>query len=167
MSLIDDLNSHPGLYAICPNSSCGEKFRLSEASLFDATKPLPAPATQKLAQRKADLAERRADLRRRRHLAITKPAIGAESGGIGKVAEKIALSLPGFPVDPADCRALFEPIDYVVFRGLTKQGIIDSLLFVDVKTGNGKLEKHQCQIRDLVQRGKVSLDIIRRAEEGI
>jgi predicted Holliday junction resolvase-like endonuclease len=106
----------------------------------------------------------RVDLRRLQHMATTKPAIGAESAGVGKVAEKIALSLPGFPVDPADCRALFEPIDYVVFRGLARQGVIDSLLFVDVKTGNRKLEDHQCQIRDLVQAGKVSLNIVQRAE---
>src|SRR5260221_1666110 len=97
--------------------------------------------------------------------AKTRPAIGAQASNIGKVLEKIAPSLPGFPVHAADCRALFEPIDYVVFHGLAVRRTIEAVTFVDVKSGNGNLTKEQRQIKTLVAAGKVSLKIINKSED--
>ncbi len=77
--------------------------------------------------------------------------------GIGKIVEKIAPSLPGFPVNSADCRSLFEPIDYIVFRGLSTAGHVEAIYFVDVKSGNARLNTTQKQIRQIVESGKVRL----------
>lgn len=75
---------------------------------------------------------------------------------LGKTVEKICPVLPGFPFEPSDCRALFEPIDYVAFVGLTK-GSISRLDFVDVKTGGSRLNQRQREIRDAVTDGAVRL----------
>lgn len=163
MSLINDLNKHRGLYALCPN--CQESFPLSKAGLFDATKQLPPEALEYLADQKESIRQLRDELRSRQQRAKSRPEIGAEASNIGKVVEKIAPSLPGFPVQAGDCRALFEPIDYVVFQGLSSSGKVDSLLFVDVKSGKGRLSGVQRQVRQLVEHGKISLKITARAEE--
>jgi predicted Holliday junction resolvase-like endonuclease len=163
MSLLDDLKRSRQLFAACPN--CAEEFPLAKANLFDATKPFPPKALAHLTAEKQALRDDRADLKRQELQAAKKPAIGATSSITGKVLEKIAPSLPGFPVSPGDCRALFEPIDYVVFKGLSAKGKVDCLIFVDVKSGDASLGKLQKQIRHLVASNKVKLKITPRAKE--
>ena len=161
MPLLRDLASQRKLFTECP--SCQEVFRLIDAALFDATRAtLPPRALEHLAARRAGLAERRAELRARQVNAAERPRRAAEAVNLGKVVEKIAPSLPGFPVRSADCRTLFEPIDYVVFHGLSVKREIDALTFVDVKSGKAALTKMQSQVRDLVECGKVSLVVADR-----
>lgn len=163
MSVLDELLKQKQLYATCPN--CNKEFRLADALLFDATKPLPELARFYLSDARQYLKDERKQLKENMNQARTKPKIVAESVGIGKVIEKIAPSLPGFPVDSADCRALFEPIDYVVFHGLTKRGRVDAIYFADVKSGEARLQPTQKQIKSVVERGEVRLVIAQRPKE--
>ncbi len=165
MSLLEELKKSHGLFVRCPNSECENEFPLSKANLFDATKSLPPQVLAYLAKQKEDLRQQRADFKRRKLQTTTRSEIGAHSSKLGKVLEKIAPSLPGFPVASADCRALFEPIDYVVFKGLSAKGAVDCIVFVDVKTGKGKLTGEQPQIRRLVLSKKIKLTVTPRAQE--
>jgi hypothetical protein len=96
MSLVNDLKKQRGLYALCP--SCAKAFPLSKASLFDATKPLPPEALEFLDREKQNLHVLKDEFRSRRKRAERRPEIGAAASNLGKVVEKIAPSLPGFPV---------------------------------------------------------------------
>lgn len=161
MSVLSDLKKQRGLFAGCP--SCDAEFPLANAVLFDATREqLPRPAVEYLSRRREELIKLRSELRARKLAATMRPRIAAKAVNIGKVVEKIAPSLPGFPVTSSDCRSLLEPIDYVVFRGLSAKGRIDSLVFVDVKTGRGRLSGMQSQVKNLVECGKVKLIIAER-----
>lgn len=157
MGILDQLRKERALFAECP--SCHEEFRLSQARLFDATKRLPPYAEECLAAQNEELNQEWAGLRADRSGARERPRIAAESVGIGKVLEKLAPSLPGFPATPGDCRSLFEPIDYIVFNGLSAGGRVESLTFVDVKSGEARLTPGQAQIRGLVECGKIRLII--------
>jgi predicted Holliday junction resolvase-like endonuclease len=151
------------LYARCPN--CEGEFPLWKSQLFDATqRTLPQPALDYLKGVREEIAEMSKDLAARKLAATTRPRIAAEAINIGKVVEKIAPSLPGFPVVSSDCRSLLEPIDYIVFRGLSAHGRIDSLIFVEVKSGGGRLSNVQSQVKSLVECGKVKLIIAERPE---
>lgn len=85
--------------------------------------------------------------------------VGAEQRaiyvGIGKIVENILPTYADFKIPTCDCRPLFEPIDMIAFNGLSK-GVIDSLTFIEIKTGKSKLNKHQKQIKDAVKDGCVS-----------
>ncbi len=162
MTILKDLASRRDLWARCPH--CDDEFRLADAGLFDATEKLPERAVEKLEELKAGVVELRDDLARRMKAAKEKPKIAAKAANIGKVVEKIAPSLSGFPANPEDCRTLFEPIDYVVFQGL-KKGAVEALFFVDVKSGNAKLTDRQKEIRRTVEDGKVSLEVHAMPEE--
>lgn len=155
MSLLDELSRQKSLKATCPH--CDEAFPLSEAQLFDALRPLSGSALEKLKAQQQALREGRAELKARREKGPERSRVGAESGNIGKVVEKVAPSLPGFSLEPGDCRALFEPIDYVVFNGLTRTGRVESLRFVDVKSQGARLNARQKRIQAAVQAGKVTL----------
>ena len=92
-------------------------------------------------------------LHNRLTLGFTKKSVEVK---LGKTLEKIVPALPGFPIDREDCRAIFDPIDYVGFVGLSK-GRVSRLEFIDVKTGNAGLSKGQKTVRDAVEGGRVSI----------
>lgn len=163
MSVLSDLKRQRGIFASCP--SCDADFRLSDAVLFDALQaPLPQAAIDYLSRTQEELNGQRDELRAKKRAAMTRPRISAKAVNIGKVVEKIAPSLPGFPVMSSDCRSLLEPIDYVVFRGLSARRRVDSIVFVDVKTGHGRLSEVQSQVKNLVECGKVKLIVANRPE---
>jgi predicted Holliday junction resolvase-like endonuclease len=72
--------------------------------------------------------------------------------------------LKGFKLDPNDCRSLFDPIDYVVFNGLSKTGKVDSIVFMDVKSGEARLSKKQKAIQNLVEASKVTFQTYEAAK---
>ena len=77
---------------------------------------------------------------------------------IGFLLERLAPSMKGFPFVRNDCRSLFEPIDYLIFDGLTKNGSVSKIVFADIKTGDSTLKASQREIRRLVERRRVFFD---------
>ena len=76
--------------------------------------------------------------------------------------ERIAPSLDGFKFEQNDCRSLFDPIDYVIFEGLTKKGKVDKIIIVDIKSGNARLSGKQRKIKELVNDKKVEFKTYKR-----
>jgi predicted Holliday junction resolvase-like endonuclease len=67
----------------------------------------------------------------------------------GRLAETFAPFLKGFPFKPSECKFLGDPVDYIVFEGLDDRHIT-GIHFVEVKSGNAKLSKHQQHIKDIL-----------------
>lgn len=136
------------LVAECPH--CGDEFPLSKSLLFDGRGKFPDKAQQVRLEWEKELKDRIADLAERQLRAKTKSEKTAMAVGIGKIIEKILPAHKNFKMVPADCRFLAEPIDMIVFDGLA-QNKITNITFMDVKTGNARLNIHQRQIRDAVK----------------
>ena len=73
----------------------------------------------------------------------------------GQVAEQLAPYLPGFPCNPGDVSFLGKPVDYVAFPGITEGKEISEVVFIEIKTGQSKLNGHEKQIREAVKNGRV------------
>lgn len=143
--------SKSSMRAGCPQ--CGNWFRLSEFAMFDGRQDLPeaaeeaGQAMQKIIDGMAeDLASKQ------------EKALGSEKRaltvGLGKVTEKILPAHKDFGFVPSECRFLAEPIDMIVFEGLSK-GRVDKITFMDVKTGKSTLNTHQRRVRDAIADGRV------------
>jgi predicted Holliday junction resolvase-like endonuclease len=79
--------------------------------------------------------------------------------GIGKIIEKILPAHKNFTIPPPDCRFLGEPIDMVVFDSISNNDI-NHITFLDVKTGNAKLNPHQKLVRDAVNAHNVEWKVV-------
>lgn len=157
--LIKELKSDHNLYAECPN---GDVFPLHRAIMFYVDGPIPPEAQKILDTKRQTLSERRLKVLEKRKKLKQRSEIATKSIGLGKIIEKVAPAIKGFKYDRRDCRALFEPIDYIVFNGLTsKDGWVDAIFFIDIKTGGSGLNVHQKQIRDAVTSGRVGWDTFR------
>lgn len=153
MSMIEDLRSIKGLFSECPD--CGKNFALRKANLFDATNPLPKIAIEYLRNQRTEIACEIKTIQQERVELKRRSFTGAQASGFGQIVEMLSPSLPGFPLSSSDCRALFKPIDYVGFKGLSITGEVEALVFIDVKSGRNKLEKSQRQIKRAVEQGRV------------
>ena len=87
----------------------------------------------------------------------------------GKIAEQIAPLLPGFlaKYNPADARFIGSPIDYLIFRNMSKGKDSDDpieIILLDVKTGNAGLSPVQKKIEEAAIRKRINFDVIRADE---
>lgn len=142
--------------AVCP--CCADEIPLNEAGLFylddftDEGKSL-------LKQYNSDMTQRRRDLKERKARISKKSKAGAESSRLGKILERLAPGLSSFRFKRNDCRALFDPIDYIIFEGLSTKEKISKILFVDIKTGKGRLSTKQNKIKQAIINKNVLFDI--------
>jgi predicted Holliday junction resolvase-like endonuclease len=78
----------------------------------------------------------------------------------GKVYEQLVPIMPYWKYEhPSDARFIGSPIDFIVFNGLHKRQP-DSILMVEVKTGQGKPNSIQNAIRNIVNNKEVYWDTI-------
>ncbi|HRR06962.1 MAG TPA: Holliday junction resolvase-like protein [Victivallales bacterium] len=152
--LIQQLESS-NFYLKCP--SCGEEFAAKKAGLFYLNDFTP-DGMKRYEEMKAEIKERELDLRESKKKIKIKSAKAAESINIGFISERLAPILKDFKFNHNDCRAMGEPIDYIIFEGLSKNGTISKLFFVDIKTGNARLNKHQKNIKEIVEKKKIEFD---------
>ena len=143
-------------YAECP--CCGEPILLKDAGLFYLDDFSPK-AEELYKKRLEELKEEEKEISERRKKISKSSEIGSIAVNIGFILERIAPCMKDFCFERNDCRSLFDPIDYLIFEGLTSKGSVSKILFVDIKTGKAPLTKKQREIRDLVEDKKVTWDI--------
>ena len=73
---------------------------------------------------------------------------------MGHIAETLAPFLDQFEFDPEQCSFLGKPIDYISFGD-------NEITFIEVKSGNAKLNQRQRQIKDLVDKKMISWKEVR------
>lgn len=147
-----------GFFAECP--CCEEPIPLKKAHLFYLD-DFNSEALALYKQQIQDLKERAKELKEQRKSISEKSEVGAKAVNIGFILERLAPTLHDFRFDRNDCRSLFDPIDYVIFEGLSKKGVVSKILFADIKTGGARLKDNQKEIRSLVERKRVDWDTYR------
>jgi predicted Holliday junction resolvase-like endonuclease len=145
------------LYAEC--KECGEEFPLSKAVLFDGLGDFPEPAELKRKQMLEELQAKLDELKKRKVSAGPGAEKKAIEVGIGKIIEKVMPAYQNFGIPISDCRPLFEPIDMIIFNGLSAMSV-QSITFMEIKTGKSRLDEHQKLVKEAVSDGKVSVQVV-------
>jgi len=149
--IIDTLQAG-NFYVEC--SECREEVSLKQVALFD-NKNFSEEALAIYKEQLAAIKERKAHLKALKEKGNIRSEIGALSTNFGFIMERIAPTMPGFRFRHNDCRSVFDPIDYVIFEGLTEDGIVDKIHFIDIKTGAARLSKKQKEIKNVVNDKKL------------
>lgn len=145
-----------GFYAECP--ACEETIKLKDCGLFylgefaDGAREVYARLKREQGKRAAELVVRRKEI-------STSSEMGAQAVNMGLILERLAPCMGTFRFDRNDCRSLFDPIDYLIFQGLSERETVSNILFMEVKTGGSPLKPTQKQIRSLVRSKKVSMSV--------
>jgi predicted Holliday junction resolvase-like endonuclease len=155
--LIKDLKASK-LIAQCPK--CDEEFKLSDSLLFNGTLKFPTPAEALRLQLIQELMERKKQLEKRKISADVGAEKKAIEVGFGKIIEKFIPAYKNLKLQFCECRPLYDPIDLLVFTGLLKRNI-DSITFMEIKSGNSRLNKHQKLVKDAVLENRVNMKVIK------
>ncbi len=139
-------------------SNCGDSFLLKKADLF-YNDDFTFKALKIYEDRLIEIKKIRSDLKNLKEEIPIHSQRTTKATNLGLILERLAPTLEGFNLDHADCRSLFDPIDYIVFNGLNKNSYVDSLVFMEVKSGEARLTDRQKTIRRLVDDGKVEFQI--------
>jgi len=157
--LINSLNKG-SFYAECP--CCRESFALKDTGLFYLDDFSP-PAEELYNQKIWELKDIRKGLKEKKQKISKTSKIVAKAVNIGKILERLAPCMETFPFERNDCRSLFDPIDYIIFEGLEKEGTVKKILFTDIKTGRfSKLSGKQKEIQSLVENKQVLWETYKR-----
>lgn len=141
-----------GFYAECP--CCEEPLLLKRANLFYLDDFTP-DALELYQQQNMEFKDREKELKEQRKSMSQTSEVGARSVNIGFILERLAPVLHDFRFDRNDCRSLFDPIDYVIFEGLSKKESVSRIIFADIKTGGARLKGNQKEIRSIVENKKI------------
>jgi predicted Holliday junction resolvase-like endonuclease len=72
----------------------------------------------------------------------------------GQFAEQLAPYLPDFPFRPNETKFIGSPVDFIVFEGMDEKNITD-VFFVEVKSGNARLNSNQKNLKDAIDNKRV------------
>jgi predicted Holliday junction resolvase-like endonuclease len=85
---------------------------------------------------------------------------GSQAAVAGRVFERVAPYLPGFGYNPRDIRFVGDPVDFVVFDGLS-EGNVRNVVFVEVKTGDGELNGNERRVKAAITERRVEWSLFR------
>ncbi len=86
---------------------------------------------------------------------------------LGRFFERLAPFLQRFGHDPRDVRPIMDPIDYVVFDGLTIDRRVERITFVEVKSGTARESPSQKSIIEAIREGRFGVETWQFGKRGI
>lgn len=86
----------------------------------------------------------------------TRKSLQSQKGIIrGSDFEAVAPFMKEMPGHRKDLQYLGNPVDFICFDGKYESGDISRIVFVEVKSGNSKLNQNQRQIKKCIEEGRV------------
>jgi len=143
------------------------EFQLSEAILFDGTKPFPSKAEKKKSEMVDGLDDLNREIKERENELKTSliklPKLSesrAISSNLGILMQNFLPHNKEFNrnISIADSRFISAQIDIIVFEGASNNDV-KHISFMDAKTGVNPLQPNQKQISDIVTNGKVRSEL--------
>jgi len=152
-TILSVVRAEDQIAGFCPD--CGNLFRLSEVELFyipDRKNDFLTELRKKQSELEDRVREERTDAIKRSRASL-----------MGNLFETIRPFLPEFSHLPGDLRSIWDPVDYISFNGLALNRDVDSITFVEVKSGRSSLSTVEHSIREAIENGKVTFETVTRA----
>ncbi len=150
------------LFGVCPR--CDNFFRLSDCKIYLKKKPVPdwmddlGLKDERLKRLSERLDEKEGELRER---AREKGRREAQ-----RVVRRIDPIFTPRRLNADDAKVIFHPIDYVVFNGMKKEGLIKNIILLD-RQEKGKAHRSlQRSIERVVERDNYEWQTLRVKEDG-
>lgn len=161
MNLVSVFQDFKRIYGFCP--CCHERFRLSDTVLFTRQAP-PRTDFDNLDTERKTVENKKRRLEAQRAILKEKACVD------GRIAAQKRLQRfqPFFSrqrINLKDVRVLFDPVDYLAFRGLG-HGVCKELIFIDREPDSSGRERLHKSMRDAIDSGNLEWKTIRIADNG-
>jgi predicted Holliday junction resolvase-like endonuclease len=159
-NLIKSFQQFQNILVLCPN--CGRIHRLSEIKLSYRGKPRKT-WLDKLEKREEK--QTRAEERFQENIGEIK-ARAQEKGWkqmekqLPKILKKCAPVICGHGYFPQDVKALFDPVDFVVFDGMNQKEMVKKVVLFDGPAEDKRREKAQESIQKVIRKGNFEWETV-------
>lgn len=164
---IDELQ---GLLAVCP--CCGQMFRLVEGKFVFPQRPLkPCNYSDltSLEQHLSDVDARLSAAEERFEERLETRRERLREKGMRQAKRKLRKIDPTFSgskIDPQDVKVLFDPVEYVVFRGLNSERGVQLVEFVSRSPENRAQEVTAKSIERSIKNGSIEFETLHMQDDG-
>jgi predicted Holliday junction resolvase-like endonuclease len=151
------------ILAICPNPDCGEITRLSDVKPYLAGAK-PTTKFDRLERQLEQLDRVEAVLEEK----LTRLREKAQEQGWQKARAHLKSVDPcfcGCGLEPKDVKVVFDPVEYVVFDGMT-DGFVKRVLLVCEEPADRRQEHAQQSIQNAVKKGNLDFVTLRVTNDG-
>ncbi len=151
------------ILCLCP--CCDEIVRVSDLRIFTKT---PTPKTWlDDYEKQVNVLEKNVESFDEKEENIRKTQIEKGRSEAEQVVGKaISPILKELKINPYDVKSILNPIDFVVFDGMTKNGTVDEILLLSKSLKNPQLNTQREQLHQVVKEKKYEWQIARIAENG-
>jgi predicted Holliday junction resolvase-like endonuclease len=161
MNVVAAFQEMKRIFGVCP--CCGEVFRLSDATVFTRD---PPPKTE--FDRLREARERFERQEEKFHEEIASLREKATRKGWLQARNRLRRIAPAFVgrgIDPQDVKVIFDPVEYVVFRGLNNKNT-EAIKFVDREPNSSRRERVLNSIKRVIRSGNLEWHTYRVNEDG-
>lgn len=168
-SLLQTVDGLQELLAVCP--CCGEIFRVVEAKFLFPRKPPRRCEYEELVETEERLSrsQERLDMERERfdrRLEERRARLTERGRAMAKRRlRKIDPVFSAKNIDPQDVKAIFDPIEYIIFHGLSADDL-ELVELVSRSPENRAQETLAKSIDDVVRKGHVEFETLRMRDDG-
>jgi predicted Holliday junction resolvase-like endonuclease len=146
------------IFGLCP--LCGELFRLSEIKISYGRKS-PVDWYDKLMAEEEKIHEKEDRLEEKLAEIREKATEHARRVLLPKLLRKVDPLFTSLGYFPQDAKAIFDPIDFVVFDGMNRDGNVRRVVFMDHETGNKGQRTIQKSVKRAIDKERYEWETIR------
>ena len=146
------------IFGLCP--MCGEVFRLSEIKISYKRK-FPIDWYDKLLVEVEKLDEKEMKLEEKLKIIREKATEYARRILLPKLLRKVDPLFTSLGYFPQDAKAIFDPIDFVVFDGMNRDEKVKRVVFMDQQTENRNQRVIQKSIEKTIEKERYEWETIR------
>jgi predicted Holliday junction resolvase-like endonuclease len=146
------------LFGLCP--LCGEIFRLSDIKISYRRK-FPVDWYDELLAEEEKIAERESKLEEKLEGIREKATEHARRVLLPKLLRKVDPLFTSLGYFPQDVKAIFDPIDFVVFDGMNRAEKVKRVVFMDQQTENREQRMIQKSMEKTIEKERYEWETIR------
>ena len=162
-AFIDFYRTQRNVFGICPR--CGELFRLSDIKISYGRK-FALDWYDRLLKKDENTAEKEEELEERLRSIREKAVDRARKVQLPRLLGKVDPLFTPLGYYPQDVKAVFDPVDFVVFDGMNRDERVRKVVFMDQQTEDVERQAIQKSIEAAIRKGKYGWETIRLTRAG-
>jgi predicted Holliday junction resolvase-like endonuclease len=169
-SLVQTIDGIQEILGICP--CCGEIFRLIEAKFIFPKERARSSSFLELIKFESELEaldQEISEAEREFQVLLDDSRHKLKQDGMQRAYAKLRKIDPifsGAGVNPHDVKAIFHPVEYIIFHGLNSDERCQSIEFVSREPENNGQEALFRSVDDVIQSGHVHFETLRMIDDG-
>jgi predicted Holliday junction resolvase-like endonuclease len=157
-SFVGLFKAQRGIFGICPR--CGELFRLSDMKISYMRK-FPVDWYDKIALKEEKIEDKEMKLEEALREIKEKATEHARKVLLPRLLRKVDPVFTSLGYYPQDVKAIFDPIDFIIFDGMNRAENVRRIVFMDHQTEDSWQLKIQKSVETTIEKGRYCWEIIR------